>query len=374
MSRREELIRKGLNKWAKSLFKGILNYATGVGKSYAAILAIKYVVKKNSKAKVLIVCPTVAVIDNFMAEFTKFKEKSLLNNCEFICYASIAKQKGEYDLVILDEIHHVVTDRRMIFFKRTRYRALLGLSASLTPLQKIKLAPYCRVVDKLDLEDVASEGFISNYTIINYPIELTKKEREDYDRYTNTINWTYSNFSKQAWRAITARASLVYTANNKIKTIDKIVDLFPDKYGIIFSLKKQYAEEIADKLGTICIAIHSGHTKKQRKAKLKAFKDGRTRVRLISAPKILDEGVTLPRLSYGILVARYSKERQHIQSIGRLLRNDIENKHSIAIRLYAKDTVEEKWVEQSQKESNVIKVENYGELKKVIREIQSLGT
>jgi superfamily II DNA or RNA helicase len=371
MDKKEELQRKGLNKWVRAGFLGILNWATGVGKTYAAILAIEHVVKEVPNARVLIVAPTGAVLDSFMAEFGKFKKKGLLKNCEFICYASITKQKGHYDLVVLDEVHNVVTTNRMAFFRKVKYDKLLGLSASLTQQQEFLLNPYCRIVDKLTINDVVEEGFVSEFTVINYPIYLTQSEQQKYDEYTKTIDWTYVNFNRQAWRSINNRASLVYTATNKIKVIDQIVDLFPKEYGIIFSLKREYAEEIAERLGTICTVIHSGHTKKQRQAKLKAFSDGRTKVRLISAPKILDEGVNLPRLSYGLLVARYSKERQFIQSLGRILRADRKGKHAVAIRLYAVGTVEEKWVELSQREFKSINVKSYEELRDTIKEIQS---
>lgn len=371
MDKREKVQRAGLNKWVHAGYKGILNWATGVGKSYAAVLAIKNLVDNvNPKAKILIVGPTTLVLDNFIGEFIKFKYKNYLKQCKFICYHSITKEKDHYDLVVLDEIHHVTSDKRMGFFDNVTYDQLLGLSASLTDKQKEILKPYCRVVDVLSLYDVSEEGFVSKFTVINVPIELTKSEKEVYKTQTEIIDYTYLKYRRQAWSAINKRSGIITTASNKIKMIDKIVDLFPNQYGIIFSLKKEYSEEISERLGAICTVIHSGHSKKQRRLKLKNFKDGRTKLRLISTPLILDEGATVPRLSFAILASRFSKKKQFIQSLGRIVRAEYEDKHAIAIRLYCKGTVEEKWVKNSQEDFETINVENYEQLCKTIKDIQ----
>lgn len=367
-NRREELQRKGLNKWALNKFQGTLNWATGVGKTFAAILAIEHFTDRYSEEKVLIVCPTLMVVENFKNEFKKFKKQKLLKKCKFICYASISKEKESYSLVVLDEIHHVTSDLRMTFFNVRKYKAVLGLSASLTPKQRLLLSGVAPIVDKLSLEDVIEEGFVANYTVINIPVELTPGEKADYDKYTETIAWSKNKYGSNAWNYINKRASLLYTAAEKMRLTKKIVDLFPNQYGIIFSLKRTYADKIASSLGSICTSIHSGHSKKQKNAKLKRFGDGRTRLRLISTAKILDEGVTLPRLSYAIQVARYSKERQFLQNLGRLVRPDIKDKHAIIIRIYVKDTVEESWVSYSQQGFNVINVNNYAQLAEKINQ------
>ena len=97
MTKREQLQRNGLNAWARNKFFGVLQWATGVGKSYAAILAIKHVVTQNKQAKILIVAPTHEILQNFKKEFTKFKQTSLLKSCKFICYASLTKETTMYD-------------------------------------------------------------------------------------------------------------------------------------------------------------------------------------------------------------------------------------------------------------------------------------
>jgi superfamily II DNA or RNA helicase len=370
MTRREELIRNGLRLWVRNGFRGILNYVTGAGKSFAGILAVEEFIRVYPEEPILIVCPTIDVIENFKREFIKFNRKRLLKHCKFICYASIRKEDGnKYSLVVLDEIHHITTDNKMPFFEKVNARGILGLSASLTEQQLEQLNPFTPIVDTLTLKDVGEEDFIADFTVINYPVTLTTKERELYNEYTNAIDYAYAMYNSTSWKKIGQRSRLVYSASNKLVACKQISELFDDKYGIVFSLTKDFAEKVSDILGEECIAIHSGFTKKQRAKRLKIFSDGRTKVRRVSVPKIFDEGVTLPRLSFGILLARYSKEKQWIQTIGRLLRKDFADKHSIIIRVYVRGTVEEKWVKESQKGFNVINVNTYEQLKSTIQSI-----
>jgi len=371
MNRREELIRKGLNNWAKKDFIGILKYATGVGKTYALILGVEYTMKCNPKGKILIVAPTNLILEGIKSEFKKFKKGKLIKHCEFICYASLPSAKGHYDLVVFDEIHHLVTEKKLEFFNNCTYDKLLGLTASLTDEQVVDLASYCTIVDKLSLDDVGDEGFIANFTVINFPVEFTKSERDMYDEHTKKKEWTYQTYGTQAWTAIGARSNLIYNAKAKLNIVKSLVELFPEEYGIIFSLKNEYAQKVADNIGTNCTCITSKDKAKSQTAKLKSFLDGRRKVNIISAVKMFDEGVTLPKLSFGVALARYSKERQSIQTIGRLLRADMEGKHSILIRVYVKDTVEVKWVRESQKNFNVKNVNSYEELRDTIEEARS---
>tara|TARA_R100001463_G_scaffold23551_3_gene56423 strand:- start:799 stop:1929 length:1131 start_codon:yes stop_codon:yes gene_type:complete len=372
MNRREELIRNGLRKWMSNKFRGILKYVTGTGKTFAGLLVIEQFAKVYPEEKILIVCPTDAVIVNFKEEFSKFQKEHLLKHCKFICYASIRKQDGKsYSVVILDEVHHITTDKKMPFFTNVTTKGILGLSASLTQEQIRMLNYYIPIVDELNMEDVHEEGFIAEFTIINYPVYFTPAEEAKYKELSGQIDYAWQTFHKQSWKKIGQRSRLVYSAKAKLQAAQDILELFPGEYGIIFSLNKKFSEEVADAIGESCVAIHSGHSAKQRAKRLALFSDGRTKVRTMSVPKIFDEGVTLPRLTYGVLLARYAKERQQIQTLGRLLRKDIDSKHSIAIRTYVRDSVEENWVKSSQEGFNVINVDDFDALVSTINRIRS---
>lgn len=369
---RETIIRDSLNKWYQRGSLGVFQLPTGFGKTYAGILAAEFFIKRNPKDKVLIVCPTDAVIINFKNEFKKFKRNHLLLNCKFICYASILKEVDYYSLIILDEIHHVVTENKLQFFKKIKTKGILGLSASLTIEQIIELKKVnLPIIAKYSLEDAQKGEFIADFTIINMPIELTQEERIAYTNLTSRIDYVKNNLGVTNWGNINKRKSIVNNAVNKFNILKSVVDLFENEYGIIFTLEKVSTNKAAELIGPTCLPIHSGISKKLIESNLKTFSDGRSKVKQIATAKMLDEGVTLPKLSYGILIARHSTERQSIQSTGRLVRTDIKNKHSILIRLYCRNTIEEGWVRDSQNNFKVKYVKNYDELKNTISEIRS---
>lgn len=372
MTRREELQRIGLRKWAANNCRGILNWVTGMGKTYAAILAAEQFIKLYPTEQILIVCPTTAVVENFQQEFVKFKKELLLKQCKFICYASIRKEDGNsYSLVVLDEVHNITTDNKMPFFTNVITKGILGLSASLTDEQIRMLNYYIPIVDKLTMDDVSQEGFIADFTIINYPIYFTPAEQSQYKELTEQIDLSWQKFNRQSWKKIGQRSKLIYSAEQKLVAATDITKLFDDDNGIIFSLSKQFSEDVAELLGDTCVAIHSGHTKKQRASRLQLFSDSNTKIRQLSVPKIFDEGVTLPLLTYGLMLSGHSKEKQMIQRVGRTLRTDIEGKHSILIRAYVRNSVEEKWVKSAQAGFNVINVEDLETLTKIINRIRN---
>lgn len=371
MDKREQLIREGLNKWSKNNFKGILKYGTGVGKSYAAVLSVEHFYKRYPQDPILIVAPTIVILENLKKEFIKFKRGYLITKCNFICYASITKVNKQYSLIVLDELHHITTDLRMTFFKKIRYRAMLGLSASLTKEQLRILSPYLKIVDTIDINKAQELSLVANYTILNIPVNFTTSERITYNKLSSQIDYIFTTYQKRAWRLIGKRSELLYNAENKLKILPKILELFKDEYGIIFSITKNQSEEITSLIGDSCITIHSGKTKKEQETLVKNFSDGRTKVKIISTAKIFDEGVTLPRLSFAILVSRYSKERQGVQNIGRVCRTDLLNKHSIIVRIYVKDTKEEEWVKESQKNFKPKFINSYENLKKEVQKSRS---
>ena len=239
----------------------------------------------------------------------------------------------------------------------------MGLSASLTWKQKFKVKPWFEVIHKLTLKDVQDENFVSPSTVINFAVQLTASERKEYDSLSRIIAYVQETYKSQAWKKIGMRTQLVYKAKAKLKAVKKITELFPNEKGIVFTMTKEEAEDVSNLLGDYCVASHSGQTKKVRQSKLKWFKDGRTKARLIAAPKIFDEGVTIPKLSFGVLLSRTSTERQFVQSLGRLVRSDIPDKHAVCIRVYVKDTVDEIWMNKSQRDVKTINTTNYEELK-----------
>lgn len=366
---RDKLHKKGLNAWAKNNYKGTLLYGTGSGKTWCGIKAMNHFYKKDKNSKFLIVVPRIPLMSNWETEINKAKSSELLNNIEFICYASITKYKLKvYDLVILDEIHHCTSLKRMEFLIMNKSDRILGLTASLTYLQKYKLFKYAPVVDEYSLKEANKDGVVSDFEIYTIPVELTFEERLLYNALGKSADEYFDKSGKAGWKVIGKRTRLLHSAVNKIHMGVKLAELFKKEYGVIFSLSIDVSNEIAE-LVPNCLPLHSKLSKNKIKKNIELFSDENSPIKTLSTPTMLDEGITLPRLSYSIMLSRYSKERQTIQTVGRNVRKDDDpNKLAILVRVYCKNTAEEKWLRKSFSGFNVKNLNNYEEFENIIKE------
>lgn len=349
----KDLVQKEtLRAWWKASCIGTIEAATGFGKSRVGVLASTYFSDTVEDCKILIIVPTDTIKDEWRLHFKQWgKSKIFKNNVQVECIHTARKFKGkEYDLVICDEIHNYVNGAvNKKFFRYNKYHRILGLSATIEDnlIEHLnKVAPICYT---LDLYQAVELGLVSDFTVYNIAVELTKPERTEYDKLSKKIAWVWENHSQQAWGSITARAKILYTAKSKIRILKKLIKMLgEDNYGVVFSMTKDQANLIKTKLGDRCLPHHSGVAKKKRIEYLKNFADGRTKTRILSSARTLDEGVNLPRLKYGILMASSSKVKQQNQRVGRCIRVGEDGKHAVIVRLYCKDTQEEKWLDTSQ--------------------------
>lgn len=368
---KDKVQKEVLRAWWNNQCIGTAECTTGFGKSRLGVIASSYFAKEsNYKCNILIIVPTTTLQNEWALEFKKWKETKVFTECVTVeCINTARKRKNEtFDLIIADEVHNYIQGSvNSKVFKNNTFKRILGLSATiednLIP-ELDKIAPICYT---LDLYQAAALGLVSDFTIYNIPIELTKAERLEYDKLTQKITYAWEKHHNHSWSNISLRKNILYHAEGKMKLLKKIIKLFPkDSHGIVFSMTKDYANTVKKALGDTCLTHHSGISKKTRIEYLKKFADGRTKIKLLSSAKTLDEGVNLPRLEYGILMASSSKAKQQRQRIGRCIRVGENGKHAIIIRIYCKDTKEEEWVKSSQSKLDVVEVATLDKLKKLI--------
>lgn len=365
--KKDKIQRDALNSWVLAGCRGTIEAATAFGKTRVGVLAISYYAKQaNYEFKALIVVPTTAIQEEWRKEFKKWGETRVLIECVDIYCINTAREfeQEHYNIGVFDEIHNYINgDVNSKVFFNNKFDKILGLSASIDNSimpALYRIAPICYALSVYDALDL---GLISEFTVYNLPVELTDWELSEYNSLTSSINYVKDTFGKQAWGKIGKRKDLLYKAANKLGIIQSISEHFGDSYGIVFSQTKDYANLVKDVLGDVCVKHHSGLGQKTRVANLKKFADGRTKVRRISSAKTLDEGVTLPRLEFAVIAAGSSKPKQMIQRVGRCLRMDVEGKHAVIIRLYAKNTVEENWITNAQQGFKIVNINSIDQIK-----------
>ena len=101
----------------------LLNLVTGVGKTLASLKIAQY----HNNLKWLILCKEVNHIDVWKEEIKKHKIKIKF---EIICYASLHKIKGNYN-IICDEAHAITLSKRKLIIKNIKFNRIKFLTATL---------------------------------------------------------------------------------------------------------------------------------------------------------------------------------------------------------------------------------------------------
>jgi RNA polymerase primary sigma factor len=112
---------------------------------------------------------------------------------------------------------------------------------------------------------------------------------------------------------------------------------------ILFTSRKDVTETFERALNDEHVAaraIHSDHTRIQRRERLDDLKRGR--IKALIAPNILDEGIDVPDIDLAIVLAGSSSRRQMIQRMGRVLRLKDDRRKATFIVVYAANTTEDR--------------------------------
>lgn len=96
---RTERQKLGIKRWLESGAIGTLEWATGIGKTHAAIMAIQLLLKKNPKASVLISVPTNYLKNQWIENLHKFN----IEGCEVLVINTIVRHTYTVDLLIVDK-------------------------------------------------------------------------------------------------------------------------------------------------------------------------------------------------------------------------------------------------------------------------------
>jgi len=368
---RDESQEEFVDLWIANNCYGSLLGVTGYGKT---ICSIKCALKSKALNTAVIV-PTKELKKQWLEVTKSFK----LPNVSVYIVNTAAKLNLECDLLIVDESHTTgMADWFKLGWKNAKFNKLIGLSAS--PLRKdgkhkdfLEKAP---ILMSVGFKEALENGWISNYTIYNVGVELTKEEQIKYDdiilqldilydnisklkklelnyvqkntfilanQFLKSKKWQYIKLAVKYYKLIGERKTLLYNADNKLVRIVNYINNNPDKKVLVFSQSQEFADKLQDKLKDICVTIHSKLKDKDRENNLKKFKDKRTKIRVISSIKALNEGIDIPELDVGIMASGTSSKKDAIQTLGRICRLH-GNKYALFFNLYIKDTQDQIWL------------------------------
>lgn len=170
----------------------IAAWATSTGKSLIAIKALDKLYERNPFFKALLVVAETEHKNNWRKEFIKFlgeeKTNTLLSNITVICYASLKNYRNtEWDVLIFDEGHHVMSELRIAILKTLKAERVLILSATLNKeTVKTLESLFGRFnITRISLQKAIDSRYVPKPVIHCIALELDNKNRIE----TVEFNW-----------------------------------------------------------------------------------------------------------------------------------------------------------------------------------------
>lgn len=367
----------------------IAELPTGYGKSYLSIQMVNHICdrvykEQQEEASVLIVIAKKVHKQNWLEEIDKWGGLNT-SNVEFTCYESLKKyEKLTFDIILLDEAHHIKSEIRRDLLKSIYIDELLiGLSATIPlDLKEWFNYYYDTKIVSCDLQNAIEEGVLPEPNIYLIPLELNNKEPTE-SLWKNTKSkgktieccwnnrWHYirqkkcpvriyctelqyladlngqiewfknkshgNKYMETKWLRLCGER-LKWLSDKKTPFIKLLLDQFRNYRTLTFCNSIEHTEE----LGKNC--IHSKNSDSQDIID----KFNNKKIKHITSCQMLNEGMNLVDCRIGIYANINSSERINKQKFGRLLRH----KHPIIIIPYYKNTREEEIVKDIIKDYN----------------------
>lgn len=371
-----ELQEKAIKSWIKNGYKGTVVASTGSGKTKIGVDAASLIYDKMEVLyeipRILIISPTKTIRDQrWYDEFKKFDKEKIYNISSSECYASMHKIKDrEFDLVILDEAHHI-TELNSIFFSQNKIRSVLALTGT-PPKKELKqelIKIHCPVILTYTLDQSTKDSVTADYeiTVIQYELDDTQKNIEaggKNKKFMTTAKKMYSYMSSQidylksqgrtpSKFLYLNRMRFLYNLPQKNEIAKFIINnVIKNERSLIFCGSIKQSKEL-------CKYNYSSKTDDKH---LKLFKN--KSINHLSCVDALDEGEDLPDMDSALILKLVSDPRKISQQIGRTIRYRENHKSKIYIPV-AVNTQEEVWLQSSIQDFDEKKIRyvNYEEFK-----------
>lgn len=172
-----------IKRWANALFHGTFVACTGFGKTRVGLYAIKLLRRSNPERKVIVVVPGIPLQEQWQKLLKKWK---LEENTEVWVINSLSAEKVKHNcsLLVCDEIHRYAAETFKRVFDVVEYTYIIGMTATIerSDGKHVLLEKFAPVIDEVPLHVARAKGWVAEYEIFNYGIELPEPEQDEYDK------------------------------------------------------------------------------------------------------------------------------------------------------------------------------------------------
>ena len=380
---------KAVNAWCEAGHRGVLEMATGSGKTITSMIAAHRLYQTQSPLLIVVAAPYIPLVEQWCEEITPFglkpvnlttygggagrarelqKIKRWFRNGlsdvgivvvshDTLCTSEFLGAVAGFDcpkLLVADEAHNLGRESFVAnppeFFEHR-----LALSA--TPIRQYDAEGtealfdfFGPVVFSFTLEEAIGTCLVE-YDYYLHPVHLTESEMDDWFDLTGKIKQT-------AWRdkeggkpddylakLLRDRRALLETASRKISMLESLLDaedIGQLKHTLIYTSDKGpdqlvHVNRLLSDRNILYHQLTAEETANRDLTKqiIDSFQSGE--IQVLTAKRVLDEGVNVPQLCKAFILASTTVERQWVQRRGRLLRtcSAINKTHSVIHDLLA---------------------------------------
>lgn len=363
---------KAVEAWCKSGYRGILQMATGAGKTIAALICARRLYDEVKPILIVVTAPYVPLVRQWCREIESFglrpndmtavtgtrgraselsrikrQLRSRQDGVEAIVVTHATFGSAEFQhtlravdcskMLIADEAHNLGS-AGFVQNPPQGFAATLGLSA--TPIRQYDeegtaalqgfLGP---VVFEFSLSDAIGNCLVE-YDYYVHGVELREDELDRWQELSETIRAHAWKFEEPGGpddylqKLLRDRRAILENAENKIDRFEMILDredLSNLSHTLVYTSDKNPGQlnainrVLRNRRVMFHQLTHLETAKKDRGQRiLDAFAEGTLQV--LTAKRVLDEGVNIPQIRRAFILASTTVERQWIQRRGRLLR------------------------------------------------------
>ena len=371
---------EAIKAWAEKEGKGIFAMATGSGKTLTALSLACRVAKKNPPMVIIVVCPFINLCNQWMGEIAAFNLRSIpcfegRQRWESLiaeAYQSVsaglekavalvttthtfqspafqsqlrARVSSQHHLLIADEVHNLGAAKIQKYLPE-EIKLRVGLSA--TPERhtdsegtQALFDYFGDIVYQYPIERAIAEDRLCPYYYYPHIVQLTDDEAAEYQEITERLGRLLaydedSELGQAAMSLLIRRSRLLAGAENKIDVLDQVLKDLPEKpkKALFYCGDGRTTDKIADEevrqIEAVARLLGQTHGLRVRNFTYREKSDEREAILRdlgssfldgVVAIRCLDEGIDLPDLRIGFLLASSTNPRQFIQRRGRLLRH-----------------------------------------------------
>ncbi|MBI2918286.1 MAG: DEAD/DEAH box helicase family protein [Chloroflexi bacterium] len=368
---------RAIAAWENSGRQGILEMATGSGKTVTALIAAHRLLQETRSLLMVVAAPYLPLVAQWAKEAERFgltpvlpggetrkaeklaRVQAAVRNlrlgiskveclvathdllCDTVFQAEIAKYKGPA-LLIADEVHNLGTPG-FINAPPDGFGYRLGLSA--TPIRQYDqqgtddlLQYFGDIVFRFTLEDAIGRCLVP-YSYYLHPVELTPDEIDEWMELTarlRKLGWKASDNEDdkkpdvEIQKLLNRRRRILEQASGKVALLAQLVrdgDLQQVRHTLVYVSDKGREQLTAVNrllMNTLKLRVHQVTQEETGEPNLTqelldsfAAGDG---IQVLTAMRVLDEGVDIPEVDTAYILASTTVERQWVQRRGRVLR------------------------------------------------------